>query len=158
MDLARETISNMITFEIAFEMGDAALHLPDSRIGLEVDDSMKSDKSPSTWESDIFSRLSGKIIHIFDRKFIGLDGYRALYDDIIDERGRIRFKERDNADFFAIVESCLRSSKGGKVYICTDIQFGPSKKLYKPISLNKFISQYLRFGIRLNSCVEVRIK
>jgi hypothetical protein len=145
----------MITLEIAFATDGLNLTLPSLSLGMEEDKSMKSDKAPSRWEERIFYKISGSIIHVFDRQFSGQPGYRALYDDIIDEAPRIKFEAEMADDFVRLIEYCLTSSKDGIVYICTDIQFGPREKIYKPMSQNSFVSYFLRFGLRLNSCVEV---
>lgn len=148
----------MITFEIVFETTHSEVRFPDLTISYEIDDSMRSDKSPSKWENEIFSNLSGKIVHIFDRKFSGTSGYRALYDDVIDENEAIRFFKKDERSFFSLLSNCLNISKGNMIYICTDSQFGPKKKKYKPMTLKKTMAHYRQFGIRINSCMPVYIK
>ncbi len=145
----------MITLEIVFSANVIGFSPPVSSIGMESDDSMKSDKSPSRWEQKVFSPMSGKIVHIFDRKFVGCRGYRALYDDIIDEGDRIEFKSPMKEEFIELIKYCLDLSSDGRLFLCADMQYGPIEKMYKPISFSKFVARFMRFGIRNNSCVEV---
>lgn len=124
-------------------------------LAFEVDHSMKSDRCPSLWEEEVFSKLSGMIIHVFDKQFVGKEGYRALYDDIVAELDRIRFESANERHFVDLIDVCLEASSDGKVYVCSDMQFGPRPKRYKAMSLKNFLSHYQRFGLRINSCFEI---
>jgi hypothetical protein len=147
----------MITLEIAFETGNQDLCLTAPGIGFEVDASMKSDRGPSSLrEDEIFSRLSGRVIHIFDKKFVGLKaGYRALYDDIIDMGDWFKFKSAHERSFMDLLDASMEASGEGKLFVCSDMQFGPYPKRYNTMSRSSFCSNYRRFGIRINSCIEV---
>ena len=145
----------MITLEIAFETDAEDFRVAAPGIGFEIDSSMKSDRLPSLWEGKIFSRFSGRVIHIFDRMFVGKGGYRALYDDLIDDRDRIKFKPSKENSFIHLIDASLKASREQRIYVCSDMQFGPAPKRYKAMSRRNFLSHYQRFGLRINSCCEV---
>ena len=146
----------MITLELATDRGLAELPVTPS-LGIEIDETKKSDRMPSLWQSDIIDHSSGSLVHVFDRGFVGSDGPRWLYESV-DERAwkRFRFKGAAQQDFLTLLRACVRES--GSVWLLCDAQFGPTARVYQPQTLAQFLALYRRAGIRINSAVPIRAR
>ena len=146
----------MITLEIAFNSDGTAAPFSSEQLGFEFSAVMKSDKSPSRWEDEIFSKLSGNIVHVFDKDFTGKQGYRALYDDVIDELSCIKFNDNYFHEFERLLVSCLASSNDGWIYVCTDCQFGDNKETVETTNLCTFLEMIRLHGLSVNSCTKIK--
>ena len=152
----------MISLEILIEDQLETPDVSDLKLGLAVDTKLVSDRSPSLWQAPIIDGKSGLLIHVIDRNFVGSTRGRWLFDDVIlreDARGyswrRFSFVEALEDDFIALVERCVRCSGPGAVWVMMDAQFAPPAKLHRPKSMATFLSQYRRFGLKLNSAALV---
>lgn len=146
----------MITLEIVFNTSKTILNFQANLLGLEFSSEIKSDKSPSTWEDQIYSRIDGLIVHIFDREFVGEPGYRALLEDIVDGPPWIKFDDPTFEEFGKLTQFCLENSSDGSIFVCADYQFGPPPTKITSVRLLDFLQRVRSRGIRVNSCTEVR--
>lgn len=145
----------MITLEIAFNSYGLADGFHSHVIGMEFCKEMKSDRSPSLWEDVIFSKLSGTMVHIFDRAFLGKPGYRAIFDDIDDNVDFIKFHKLFMDEFDRLIEFCISKSNDGSIFVCSDCQFGPDASTYETNS-REFLKTVRAQGIRVNSCAHIK--
>ncbi|MDZ4306529.1 hypothetical protein [Allopontixanthobacter sp.] len=145
----------MITLEIVFNSSIPIATFSGEHLGIEFSSEIKSDKSPSLWEDELYSKIDGSIVHIFDREFIGKPGYRALFEDIVDGPPLIKFDGPTLREFEMLTRFCLENSSDGSIFVCADYQFGPPPAKMIKAQLYDFLQNLGSQGIRVNSCTEV---
>lgn len=125
--------------------------------GYDLDVELKSDRSPSKWQMDIFDKCrSGLLLHIFDRSFIKNQEQRWLYSDIDEfKEGRFKFAPELELSFLKLIYNCIVYSKTRTVILTTDAQWGNDKKYLNKMSFEKFSSIYPKHGIGINYAIPI---
>lgn len=143
----------MITLELlVLSSQPAALRALGSHLGLEVDPSNISDRSPSLWQKEIIDKNQGTLIHVFDRGFIGVQEHRWLHEDVVDEDWEsFKFSYELEVPFLKLLLSCINSSQQKKIWLMTDAQFGPDKKIIAPQTYLDFRDTYSKSGMPINA-------
>ncbi len=147
----------MITLEILVDHVTSDIDVASLTMGCVIDFTMKSDRLPSLWQEEIINTHKNPVlIHVIDRYFAGSDGMRWLWDDIEEENWRrFRFIKELEGDFENLVIQSIAASATGRIWVMTDAQFGPDKKVLRPRREAAYLSYYRKFGLRLNSAIQL---